>query len=830
MKVSTQWLQEYIDFPLPDTTELVERIGAQLGAVEETTDLGAKYVGAVVVKVIECSKLENSDHLNLCFVDDGGVTHNVDRRNDGLVQVVCGAPNVKVGAFVAWLPPGATVPSTYDHDPFVLQARELRGTVSNGMLASAKELAIGDSHQGLLLLDDDSVPGTAFAKAYKLDDHIIDIENKMFTHRPDCFGQLGVAREVAGILGKQFSSPDWYATALPVAQGEGLPLTIRNELPNIVPRFMAVTLKNATITASPIWLQTYLSRVGVRPINNVVDITNYMMLLTGQPLHAYDYDKVARLSDDDGATIVIRYPHENEQIELLSGKTITPRAEAIIIATNTQAIGLGGVMGGGNTEVDEHTQNIILECATFNMYVTRRTSMAHGLFTDAVTRFNKGQSPLQNPVILAKAAELLQELSGAVTAGPVLDEMHDVQKLTPVEVTREFVNSRLGLELSITDMTQLLTNVEFAVEQTEDSLAITPPFWRTDIEIPEDIVEEIGRLHGFDKLPLELPVRSIMPAQTNALLDQKADIASSLAKSGANELLTYSFVHGNLLEKVTQQREQAFKLSNALSPDLQYYRLHALPSLLDKVHANIKAGYPSFALFELNKGHNLLHKDDAEGGVPTEIEFLDFVYASKAEQPGAPFYHARRYLDALAADLGLTLSYVAITEDPHVPVADPYDYTRSAFVSVVDGPFLGMVGEFKPQVLKSLKLPKYSAGFTVGQNELLEARTAHQSSYQALPRYPKVEQDLCLRVASDVSYADLSTFVAHALVELKPEQAVVNQTPLDIYQRDDDAGYKQITFRLSLANFEKTMTDQEMGTILDSVSKKAHEAYGAERI
>jgi phenylalanyl-tRNA synthetase beta chain len=845
MKVSVNWVKEYLDFELPAIDELVERIGEQLGAVEEVINLGDKYHGIVIAKVMECQPMADSDHLNVCKIDDGGVVKDVERDANGLVQVVCGAPNVKAGVMVAWLPPGSTVPASFDDkEPFVLSARPLRGTVSNGMLASAKELAIGDNHEGLMLLNaHDAEPGADFATAYQLaGEYIIDIENKMFTHRPDCFGQLGVAREIAGILGHEFHSPTWYQTGqsdvLDIT-GDELPLEIHNELPQLVPRFMAVAIANvSTGLPSLPWMATYLSRVGIRPINMIVDLTNYMMMLTGQPMHAYDYDKVKALSDGSVAKIIIRNPHADEKIALLSGKEIQPRPEAIMIASDKAAIGLGGVMGGANSEIDDSTQNIILECATFDMYSIRRTSMEHGLFSDAVTRFNKGQSPLQNDRILdGTVRRVLQYTDQAahiesafIDNNNLESSVVDRQALFPVvTVSAAFVNERLGLNLSGAEMKTLLDNVEFTVSLENDSLVVQAPFWRTDIELREDIVEEVGRLYGFDKLPLELPRRDVTPTDKNSGFELKAKIRESLKNAGANEILTYSFVHGKLLENVTQNKEQAFKVSNALSPDLQYYRLHALPSLLDKVHGNIKAGYDEFALFELNKGHNLLHKDD-DNGVPTEIEFLDFVYASKNKRAGSPFYMARRYLDALGKDFGLTFIYSAIPEDPKKPVADPYDYKRSAFVSTSNGDFLGMVGELKASVLKALKLPAQTAVFTIGPDQLSDAIAKAANPYKALPKFPKVQQDICLKVAYDLGYQELHDFVADEVERSKPENSLVSLAPVDIYQRDDDQTHKQITFRLTVASYEKTLTDQEVSKLLDAVAEAAASKYSAERI
>ena len=577
MKASVKWMQWYAQDSAAlksPVGELAQKIGAQLGAIEEIEYLGEKYQGIIVAKIVSIADHPDADRLHVCMIDDGGVAKDVQRDEQGHVQVVCGAPNAREGILVAWLPPKSTVPESVGKEPFVLEARELRGVMSNGMLASARELALGTDHSGILEIDDPNAkPGDDFAKVYELDDYIIDIENKMFTHRPDLFGQLGVAREISGIYSQPFKSPDWYQQnpQLPQAEGEALLFEVHNELPELVPRFTALVMRDVTIKPSPLWLQTYLLRVGVRPVSNVVDLTNYYMLLTGQPLHAYDYDKVKALSGEK-PMLVVRYPHQGEKITLLNGKTVEPRAEAIMIATDKQSVGIGGVMGGGETEVDDQTKNIILECATFDMYSIRRTSMAHGLFTDAVTRFNKGQSPLQNLAVLAKVAEDVAKYADGKAAGNIVDDNHvgDREWVHPsVPVSTSFVNERLGLKLSADEMKKLLENVEFSVAVEDENLTVTAPFWRTDIELREDVIEEVGRLYGYDHLPLELPMRVIEPTRKDPALEQKVSIREKLVKSGANEILTYSFVHGNLLDKASQDKSHAFQISNAISPDLQ---------------------------------------------------------------------------------------------------------------------------------------------------------------------------------------------------------------------------------------------------------------------
>jgi phenylalanyl-tRNA synthetase beta chain len=818
MKVSINWLKQFTDIDI-SIDELVAKIGAQLGAVEEVVDLGKKYQGILVAKVVSCEKHPNADKLSVCWVDDGGKAKNVERNEKGYVQVVCGAPNVREGLIVAWLPPGTTVPATFDKDPFVLESKDLRGVVSNGMIASLAELAIGDDHSGIVELDIEAAPGSDFADLYELNDYIIDIENKMFTHRPDCFGILGIAREVAGIQHKPFKSPDWYRAPLDrIKPGKSsLQLTVKNEITDLVPRFMAVAMADVTIKPSPLIIQTYLSRVGLRPINNVVDVTNYLMVLTGQPIHAYDYDKL------NGASLETRKSRKGDKLKLLSGKELAFEDDATVLITSGDIpVGVGGVMGGADTEVSEGTKNIVIECANFDMYSIRRTSMKYGLFTDAVTRFNKGQSPLQNDVVLEETVATMQFVSGAHVASEVSDLKNDIKPKLAVEATSDFINVRLGSNLATEDMARLLENVEFAVDAHADSLKVTPGYWRTDVDIAEDIVEEVGRLHGYDLLPIKLPERSIKAIQPNPMLELKSKIRDALSRAGANEVLTYSFVHGDLLDKVQQNREQAYKLSNAISPELQYYRMSLLPSLLEKVYPNIKSGFNTFALFELNKVHSKLWVEEE---LPKELENLGLVIAAdnKTKREGAAFYHARKYLDNLAEGLGIELRYKPIPEPGEHPGAALFEPARSARVYLAETEkIIGAVGEFKQDIKKALKLPDYTAGFEVSLGEKLLKAGA---KYKPLSRYPSVEQDISLRIKADMPFGEVADFLAENIKA--PEELVYSFYPIDIYQKQE---IRHITFRLKIASYSKTMKAQEVNLLLDDLAAKAHDKFGAERL
>jgi len=474
------------------------------------------------------------------------------------------------------------------------------------------------------------------------------------------------------------------------------------------------------------------------------------------------------------------------------------------------------------------------------MYSIRRTSMAHGLFTDAVTRFNKGQSPLQNQYVLAKAIHEVRELAGGKLAG----EIYDVSQVAgrdwvhpPVPVAAQFINERLGFELSTEEMKTLLENVQCVVVVEGDMLTVTAPFWRTDIETREDVVEEVGRLYGFDKLPLELPGRTITPSQKDVTLELKSAIRARLAKAGANEVVTYSFVHGDLLKKVGQDATEAFRVSNALSPDLQYYRLSLLPSLLDKVHMNIKAGYDAFALFELGKAHGKSQLD--VDGLPKEFERLAFVYAAddkKAAAPGAAYYTVRTYVTELLESFGvwsqctlIPLTEADLGQHPFFhQVVKPFDAARSAAI-FAGKRILGVLGEFTASARKQLKLPAHSAGFEFGLNLILQNETP-QTSYQALPRFPKVTQDMTLKVAADLPYQRLYDFITAELHKTRPDHTLAMLEPLSIYQRPDDTDHKQVTFRFAVASYERTLTDAEVSKLLDAIAVAAAESCGAKHI
>jgi phenylalanyl-tRNA synthetase beta chain len=838
--------------------EILRRIGAQLGAVEDVIYFGKRFDGVVVAKVVSCEPHENSDHLSVCMIDAGGVSSELATDDSGLIQVVCGASNVRAGLTVAWIPPEATVPSTYDKDPFVLSAREIRGKISNGMLASPAELGLSDNHDGILEIDEAEVgeelsrPGTEFKNLYGLDDVIIDCENKMFTHRPDCFGTLGVAREIAGIFGDAFTSPEWYRSKLSNDAEVSLELNVENQIPELVSRFMMQAVADIEVRQSPMWLQAYLCRVGMKSINNIVDYSNYFMMLTAQPTHAFDYDKVVALCGKN-PLFAPRMAKAGEKIALLNGKTIELTNQDMVITANDKPIALAGVMGGTETEVDENTKNIVIECATFDMYAVRKVSMRHGLFTDAVTRYTKGQSPLQNDKVLAKLVDEIVRFAGGKVASEAFDTALKISEIQgesvpkvlslpsnskqpmrgPQPIGIKFINDRLGSDLSLDEVIQLLTKVEFdAYEKDEDNLFFWAPFWRMDIEISEDIVEEIGRLYGYDKLPVVLPARSSKPAAKNAMFEFKSTLRRQFKEAGANEVLTYSFVHGDLMRNTGVDPEKsAYHLRNAISPDLQYYRTALLPSLLAKVNSNIRQQAGSddneFAIYEIGKAHIKGEFEELETNLPKQMHRLAFVYSADIKAAknyeGSAYYQAKKYLDLISINQA---TYLPLDTNEY-PISAPFQLGRSAVV-LVDEQVIGVVGEFSAKVRKSLKLPDFCAGFEI-DTELL-FKYLKKTVYSPLSIFPQTHQDITFEVSSEITWEHVEQLIHAELAVAKAELGIdYTLTGQDIFKAENSDS-KRFSFRISFSHSEKTLKTEEVNKLLDQIAKALGENANAKRI
>ena len=808
MKISTNWVKQFTDIKIEDD-ELIRRVGAQLGAIEEVEDWGSYYDPKIVVaEIVDAKDHPDADKLGVYEVKFG------DGDN---VTVCAGDKTLESGDKVAYIPPGSDVPASIKQgDPFTIGERELRGITSQGMLGSAKELIFGDDHERVIKLDTDAEIGTPLLEAYELDDLIIDVENKMFTHRPDLFGVLGLAREIAGIQDIKFQSPDWYNEEADFpSHSSNLPLEIKNEVPDLCPRFSAVVFDNIKIKPSPQIMQTYLVRVGLRPINNVVDVTNFAMYLTAQPTHAFDYDKIAERSNDT-PTLIARKPKSGEKIKLLDGREIEPNSDAAMVATDKELVSVGGSIGGADTEVDENTTKVILEAASWNLYSIRRTSFAHGIFTDAVTRFNKGQSPRQTKIVLGMMVGMFADNCEGELASDLHDEYPKQFKQDDIEISADFVNTRLGSEFSLQDIARILNNTEISSQESNSSIKVQVPFWRADLQVREDLVEEIGRLHGYDNLPIEAPLRHSSPNARSGQLQLKQNIRRSLAAAGAKDILTYNFVSSKMFEKAGYAQsviDSAYRIRNSLSPELEYMRVSLLPSIIDKVNQNIRSHYDSFALFEVNKAHNKNHTDSE---LPVEINSIGFAVVSSREQQGSPYYQAKAYLEYLCDELGVTVQYRRATDgDCSTPLGmalkSIFAAQRVAAVEI-DGHFAGFVGEFSARAKQKFKLPNYSAGFEIDIDTIDQKR----AEYRSISKFPLSTQDVTLETPDQVEYGDLEHLVARSFLG-KPFDVTVQ--PVGIY-RAKPGTLRRITFRLTFQGTDRTLKTSEINQAIAEMAAK----------
>ncbi len=760
MLISLNWLKKYVKIPVSDE-ELIRLIGARLVEVEGVIDESHKYDGIKIVRVETAEKIEGT-HLTLCMVNDGSAE---------LTQVLCGAPNVHEGMLVAWIAPGATVPASVHEDaPFVIGTRKMLGKYdSHGMLAAPDELDLGDLHDGIAEIDPEMAkPGDKFADIFELDDKILEIENKSLTHRPDTFGLIGFAREVAGILGQKFEEPEVKAELKTTGD-------IKIEVDeNVCGRYTAVVLeKHGEIKKKYLSLQdAYLAKAGMRPIDPIVDATNYLMLLTGQPLHAFDYDKFVAVGGVKEPKIIVRLAKNGEKLTLLDGKDVELNENDIVITSNNVPVALAGAMGGASTMIDENTKNIIIESATFSLYNLRKTQMAHGIFSEAITRFTKGQPAYQTMTVAGECAEMLKDGFKVVA---VSDCYPKPEKTPAVEIATSEINGLLGTDYSNDLIKKTLTNVSFEVSG-DANLKVTAPAWRTDIHIKEDITEEVGRLLGYDNIAPVLPKHGT--ATPNKLFKLKTFSRKTLKEFGANEVLTYSFVSERILENAGLDTKNSYKIVNSISPELQLVRQSLIPSLLDKAHMNQKIPFDKFALFEMNK---IYRKDWGmdEEGVPTEKMNIALVLAER-KTTGDAYYKAKLFVEKYLAKLNIEATFKPLKTK--TAEALPFEPKRSAEVWVGEK-YLGVVGEFKTAVKRNFKLADYLAGFELDLLAILELES------------PKlVAKDFEIKDKQDLTVTSTKTY-AEVLAEVREKYPEAEISPVGIYQPEGKEE-KNITFHL----------------------------------
>lgn len=804
MKVSYQWLSEYVDLHDITPQELAEKLtrsGIEVDAVESRN---AGVSGVVIGYVKERSKHPDADRLSVCIVDVG---------QEADLQIVCGAPNVAQGQKVVVALPGAHLPGGLK-----IKRSKLRGVESQGMICSAKELGLNekllakDQQEGIMVLPEDAQVGTDAVTFLGMDDYVLELG--LTPNRSDCLSMLGVAYEVAAILGREVKLPPINL----VEDGEANPVQVTIEAQNECYQYHGRHFTGAKITSSPQWMKNRLMAAGMRPINNVVDVTNYVMLEYGQPLHAFDARQVANRS------IVVRLAQEGEELVTLDDQKRVLDEQTLLIADPEKGLAIAGVMGGANSEITEETEEIILEAAWFTPQTVRRTSRKLGMRTEGCVRWEKGVDQLRVQEAGERAAALIQQLSGAKVSKGLATTVVQKAKPAVVTVTLEKINQHLGTSLTAADVSPIFERLQFPYELAGETWTVTVPTRRGDITLPEDLVEEVARLYGYDNIPTSLPVGVTTQGGLTPEQQLRRDIRHHLIGAGLSEAISYALVHPERVEDVAGLHQETINpvaLLMPMSEEHSVLRTSLIPSLLEAVAYNKKRQNHDVALFEL--GRVFLHREKELTQLPEERLYVAAAMTGQwlpqnwmgAKQP-VDFYQAKGVVESLLARLGIQhVTYKATAELAGLHPG------RTAEVWAQEHR-LGYLGQIHPGTEKAYELSEtYVFQFDVAA---LGAAASGVGYYNPLPKFPAVTRDLALVVNRDVTAEALQATIREAAGEL-----LESLTLFDVYTGNRIAADKKsMAFSLVFRHAERTLQDEEIHQLTTAVIEALKEKTGAE--
>jgi phenylalanyl-tRNA synthetase beta chain len=782
MKFSENWLRELVAIDA-DRAALVHALTMSGLEVEEVTPLGEGLDGVIVAEIVEATKHPEADRLQVCKVDAG--------QGEPL-QIVCGAPNARVGIRVPLATVGATLPGGIQ-----IKAAKLRGVESYGMLCSAKELGIDADASGLLELPSDAPVGKPLAEYMGLPD--ASIELKITPNRPDVLGLHGLAHDVAALFGSQVKAIG--TTDAPVTSSAFR--SVRLEAGADAPRYLGRVIEGVDATArSPLWLAERLRRSGIRPISAIVDITQYVMLELGHPMHAFDNDTLS-------GTIVVRHADVGEPLKLLDGSEATLDPSFVVIADEAHALAVGGVMGGLDSRVTDTTRNIFLEAAHFAPSAIMGRARKLGLHTDASHRYERGVDPALPKRAMERATELILAIAGG-KAGPVTvaERLEDLREHAPVLLRHARLRRVLGIEVAANEVARIFTALGMGVVEVADGWRITPPSSRFDIEREEDLIEEVARIHGYERIPTHVPAGEIaLRAEPEARLTEMA-LRDQLAARGYFEAVTLSFVSADLLKTWGVDKDQV-PLANPLSADLAVMRTSLLPGLVEALRHNRARQQDRVRLFEVARSFH------ATGGAPDEIGRVAVVASggARAEQWGeasrtVDFFDLKGDLDALVAHTGEPARWSVDTTD----LPSWLHPGRGARV-LRDGHQAGFLGALHPALAKALDLGPDVHVMELALEPILARRLPSASR---VARFPAVRRDIAVELPEEVSWASVETAVRGALGEVLTEIRL-----FDRYAgKGIDEGRKSLAMGLILQDASRTLTD-------DDADARVAEAVGA---
>ncbi|KPJ77001.1 MAG: phenylalanyl-tRNA synthetase [Deltaproteobacteria bacterium SG8_13] len=800
MKVSLSWLKNYvsIDRGADELAKALTMVGLE---VESVTNRFAYLQSVVVGRIVETGRHRKSKQLTLCSVDTG-------QRQ---LPIVCGAPNVRKGLLSAVALPGTVFP-----DGTVLSAGVIRGTRSEAMLCSEKELGIGPEASTIIELDDALTVGRQLPEALGLDDPVLEID--LTPNRPDCTSIIGIAREIAGIQKARISYPDYSISDNGNDIAAMTSVTI--EAPELCPRYAARLVTDIEIKDSPDWLQDRLLSVGLRPINNIVDITNFVMMETGQPLHAFDFDQLAE------NRIVVKTAHNGEHFVTLDQKDRQLTDEMLMICDGEKPVAIGGIMGGLNSEIEPTTRRVLIESAYFNPGSVRKTAKTLGLATDASYRFERGVDPKGTVSALNRTALLMVEIAGGKLVSGLIDENPRPSVTQPIELSAEKTNRLLGTSFDAKQIRSLLESIEFTIEkQTARTITVVPPSYRVDITRPEDLMEEAARLSGYDHIPLTHPK---MPAEGKPmpkLLRVRNRIKQLMTGFGFSEAITYSFISGNACDMLNlagdDPRRQTVAVLNPLSEDQAVMRSSMIPGLLGAMRHNLAHQEKNLKLFEIGKTYLAQGADQ----LPGETEMLAGLWTGARRHPSwhgreveCDFFDLKGATETLLQALGVAEVQFSGAPD------DLCRYMRPGYTGRFHcgDQHLGLLGEVHPRVQKQFELKQTAFIFELNVDQMLPLISERKSS-RPIPRYPSVPRDITLIVDRNMQAQDILQRVMQVGDEL-----IESLHLFDVFEgKPIPEGKKSLSFRVIYRAADRTLEDEYVNRLHAETTARLVEEFNA---
>lgn len=798
MFISLNWLKDYVSIPRSVSPEdLGLRFTMHTVEIDDVLKEADKFRDIVVGRILEIKKHPNADRLQIAKVHVG---------SDKELSIVCGAPNIKVGQLVPVALVGAVLPNGLK-----IKEAAVRGENSQGMLCAEDELGLGEDHAGIMILDSNAKIGHNFGEYLKIDDVIFEVDNKSITNRPDLWSHFGLAREVATFLDSKLKKNFNVATAK-IKEGEG-DLKVKVEDFSLCPRYMAVKIDGIKIVDSPKWMQERLIAVGVRPINNIVDITNYVMLELGQPMHAFD----AMLIDE----IVVRRAGSDNKFTTLDGKERKLEKNMLVISDKQHPVAVAGVMGGENSEVSATTTEIIFESANFEYKQIRRTSQKLGLRTDASVRFEKALDPNLCEIALARAVELVLDVcEGARVASRVVDEKKFKLEQGPIDLDLDWLEKFVGQRIKDSRVEDILLKLGFLVERENNSLKVTIPTWRAtkDIKTAVDLSEEVMRIYGYQNIALEMPklVVSQNPANNERLLKKRLrDIL--VGGPAMYEVSNYSFVGENQLKKLGVDSSFHLRLKNPIASNQTLLRQSLLPNILNNVVVNqaraVELDFFEIGSIYLDLPGEVVRDDEGSEKLPYQEKRLALLVARK--ESAVAFFEVKGVVEHIFAKLGLEATF--ITSE----IMSDYANKDMAAQILVANKNIGSVFVLDKGAAKRIGVKMQVALVEISFNELLEVWQGGDREYKAYEKYPVLVRDLAFVVSAKNLYRDIQSEI------LNYSEFIKHVELFDVYEGDNlEKGMKSMAFHVEY-QASRTLTQKEVDELQAGLLKRMEERFEA---